>query len=189
MAGESEREKGDEAVILAEINTLKQLDPYIKRARGIVDTITGHWTGGTYGDIDHSDYHAVIGHGGKIFITRDFDEAGAHTWMRNTGNLGVAMACCADMGTVYADGTVMDWGNFPPTREQVERMAEVVAYLAIGIGVPQYRIKDHHHWACLDGYGSDRVDVMALPGTSEYGWDVIMRKAAENAEKWGLKLP
>ena len=39
-------------------------------------------------------------------------------------------------------------------------------------------------------FGTDEAAKMiALPGTSEYGWDVIMRKAVENAKKWGVRMP
>lgn len=172
-------------MILDKIQNLQDLDPQILRGRDYIDKITLHWTGGTYTDVDHSAYHIVISGTGQIYVTRNFDEVGAHTWQRNTGNLGVSLACCAGLGDVWADGTVTDWGDYPPTDEQVEAMARVVAYLAVGLGVEMSAVQDHHHYAVLDGYGSDRVDIMSLPQESGDGRNIIVGKARWYLEQWG----
>lgn len=176
-------------MILKKTRTLKDLDPYIYEGRGWVKRITTHWTGGTYSNVDYSAYHVVIGHDGTIYVTRHFNESGAHVANRNTHNLGISMACCGDMGIMYADGTVSDWGTYPPTDIQVDKMSEVLAYLMIGIGVPYQNVKDHHYYASIDGYGSDRVDIMALPQEpGKYGNDILLGKALWYANLWGINL-
>lgn len=176
-------------MIIEKILDLNAFDPHIMRGRGYIDKITLHWTAGTYYDVDHSAYHVVIDGSEQIYITCNFDERGAHTWRRNTGNLGIALACCYGLGDVWADGTVANWGNYPPTDKQVEAMARVVAYLAVGLGVQTADIHDHHYWAELDGYGSERVDMMSLPQEAgKSGRDIIVGKAVWYAQQWGVKL-
>ncbi|MDU3215562.1 MAG: N-acetylmuramoyl-L-alanine amidase [Negativicoccus succinicivorans] len=176
-------------MILAEIRQLNQLDGYIYQGRDYINKITLHWTATAYDEVDFSEYHITISGSGRVFVTRQFNERGAHTWQRNTGNLGIALACCGGTAPcIWADGTVAGWGSYPPTNAQVEKMAEVVAYTAIGLGVPAVNIQDHHHWARLDGYGCDRVDIMRLPQENGTGRDIIVGKARYYANKWGLSL-
>lgn len=175
---------------MIEIKKLNELDEYIRQAVGAVRWITNHWTATAYDVVDLNDYHITISGDGRIFLQRPLDQAGAHTWRRNTGNVGVAICCCGGVEpNVWADGSVHGWGTYPPTDKQVEVMAQVVAYLAVGLGVPAANIRDHHYWAVMDGYGSDRVDVMALPQEpGAYGNDVIVGKAIWYAQQWGVEL-
>ncbi|MCI5836726.1 MAG: N-acetylmuramoyl-L-alanine amidase [Veillonellaceae bacterium] len=174
---------------MIQIENLKELDPFIRRAVGAIRYITLHWTAADYDAVNYNAYHIVISGAGAIYLNRELERAGAHTWRRNTANVGVAIACCGGRPpNIWADGTVADWGDYPPTDEQVEVMAQVVAYLAVGLGVPAENIRDHHYWAEMDGYGSDRIDIMALPQEPGNGRDIILGKARWYAGQWGVTL-
>lgn len=177
-------------MIYLSTNNLNDLDPFIMDGRGYIDKITTHWTGCGYDELDFPDYHVVIDQEGTYHVTRPFNEKGAHTWRRNTGNLGVSMACCDDALTVFASGYVSNWGDAPPTKAQIEATAQLIGYLAIGLGVRFADIHDHHHYARLDGYGSERVDVMSLPSTQPgAGMAILKGKAKWYIQSWGLEVP
>lgn len=60
-------------------------------------TITGHWTAGRYKQY-FNDYHLLINDDGEILMPNGvtLDSVLAHTYGRNTGNIGVSMCCCLD---------------------------------------------------------------------------------------------
>ena len=82
-----------------------------------------HWTAGWYGNL-YGDYHISIAKDGATMIATDnFAEVLSHTWRRNTGSIGIALCCCA-----FADTESL--GDAPPTKAQIETMAQVIAKLA-----------------------------------------------------------
>ena len=82
-----------------------------------------HWTAGHYGQFFPEDYHLQIDEDGTIYAsTDDLSEYLPHTWHLNTGTVGITL-CCA----VGAD--TEDLGDEPPTEEQIEVMAQVIAVL------------------------------------------------------------
>ena len=88
-----------------------------------------HWSACNY-DQFFDDYHINISKDGKYFVsTNDLSEILAHTWRRNTGAVGVALAC-------GHGATTNDLGDEPPTSEQIESMAVVVAWLCNIIDIP-----------------------------------------------------
>ena len=56
--------------------------------------VTLHWSGGGYTNTSPH-YHLNILGDGRVWSDFDsFDTTGKHTWLRNTGNIGISMLCC-----------------------------------------------------------------------------------------------
>lgn len=106
-----------------------------------------HWTGMHYGQ-QFSDYHINIDYDGTIYVSTDnMDEQLSHTWHRNTGAVGIALDCAYGAGSE-------DLGSEPPTDEQIETMAKVIAVLSNALDVPidKQHIMTHGEAAnCEDG--------------------------------------
>jgi hypothetical protein len=54
------------------------------------------------------------------------DEVLAHTWKRNSGSVGITLACCVG-------ATSSDLGDEPPTNAQIEAMAQAIVAVADGL--------------------------------------------------------
>ncbi len=163
-------------VSLADIRTMAE------EAVGAIDRIFLHWSAGHY-DNPSSKYHISITGDGRILVAMPLTETGEHTYMQNTGSVGVSILCCAD-AVAYADGRV-DFGNVPPTDVQVDIMARVVAALCQGLGLlPDFaHVRTHAEQADLDDYGPattwERWDLWALPGVpAGQGGEIIRQMAA-----------
>lgn len=167
-------------------------------ARGMIDHVYLHWTAGWYGQC-YDSYHICIDKGGEIYLMCDnsLTEVKAHTWQRNTGAVGVSLCCCGD-ATATADGSRIDLGSEPPTAQQIESMAEVVAVLADEFQLPldtdEY-VMTHYEAAKRDGYapGQDpdcRWDLWKIPdyygaeGRLDDGGALIRGKAAWYQRQW-----
>ena len=97
-----------------------------------------HWTAGRYGQL-FDDYHISIDADGAVYIaTENFAEMLAHTWRRNSGAIGITLACAHG-------ATTDDLGDFPPTQMQIEVMAATVAEIAEAICIPidRYHVLTH----------------------------------------------
>ena len=132
---------------------------------GRTPSIIAHWSAGHYGQF-YDDYHINIDADGSIYIsTDDLSETLAHTWKRNTGAVGIAMACCA-----FA--TTNDLGDEPPTPAQIESMAQVVAVVAdaLWLTIDKYHVLTHSEAA--DNYDDLNIH-------EDYG-------AYSTAERWDL---
>ena len=71
-------------------------------------------------------YHINILGDGKIVIsTTDFSEVKNHTWRRNSGSIGIALACAYGASSA-------NLGGYPPTAKQIEVMAQVINAVATG---------------------------------------------------------
>jgi len=159
-----------------------------------------HWTAGWY---DHvfEDYHiSIMGafnpedeDNGKLFIsTEDFSDILQHTWLRNTGSIGVAL-CCG----VGADTN--DLGDCPPTAKQIEMMAKVVAALCDELDLPVdiYTVLTHGEAADnedddVEGYGEEKcygpkndcerwdLEYLGTEESPEYNpWDTSGRRGGD----------
>lgn len=92
-------------------------------ANGREPKIYLHWTGMHYGQF-FDDYHINIDEDGSLHTScDDFSETLEHTWLRNSGAIGIAMACCAGGGS-------RGLGDEPPTERQIEAMAQVIGKVA-----------------------------------------------------------
>lgn len=133
-----------------------------------------HWSAGHY-DSFFEDYHINIAKDGSIFLTADdLSEILPHTWHRNSGAIGVSLACCAG-------ATSNDLGDEPPTDAQIESMAKVIAVLAnaLDLTIDIYRVMTH-------GEAADNLDGEDIP--EPYGpdngcerWDLAILK---NGDEW-----
>jgi len=107
-----------------------------------------HWTAGWYENI-YDDYHICIGEHGEIWpTTYDLSETLEHTWARNSGSIGIALCCgaCADTENL---------GEAPPTAEQIEAMAKVIATLCSALGLPINKQTVLTHGEAADGEDQD----------------------------------
>lgn len=96
------------------------------RAYGREPKIYLHWTAGHYGQYYLNDYHIAIDADGSIYVDHDFDEVLAHTYHRNSGAVGITLACCVG-------ATSDNLGSEPPTDAQIEAMAQVIVAVADGL--------------------------------------------------------
>lgn len=96
------------------------------RAYGREPKIYLHWTAGHYGQYYLNDYHIAIDYDGSIYVDNALDEVLAHTYHRNSGAVGITLACCVG-------ATSDDLGSEPPTNDQIEVMAQVIAVVADGL--------------------------------------------------------
>ena len=151
--------------------TLKQLAEHCLHLPRSIRRIILHWTAGRYGQV-FDDYHINIDKDGEIYFTcEDLADLKAHTWMRNTGSIGITLDCCYDAVIGKAvEGTTpyINWGPYPPTQKQIEAMAMVIAVLTanLGLDINEDTVFTHAEAAKRDGYGIDSSD-------PEMRWDLL----------------
>lgn len=164
--------------------TLQELAALAENAKGEIRRIHLHWTAGHYNNT-YDDYHLNITGDGTVWSScGKLTEYKEHTWHRNSGAVAVSICCCAD-AVAYADGGV-DFGSVPPTRQQLETLARVVAVLCRGLDLPidDNYVMTHAEAADLDDYGPattfERWDLWKLAsadGTLQDGGALIRSKA------------
>ena len=104
-----------------------------------------HWTAGRYSQF-WDDYHVQIDEDGKLYmppyVTLDDDSLPA-TYHRNTGSVAITLLCCVG-------ATTEDLGEMPPTKAQIESMAQAIVAIADGLWLTID--KDHvlTHGECAD---------------------------------------
>lgn len=128
-----------------------------------INKIYLHWSAGRYHEF-YDEYHLNIDADGAVIVTtNDLTEYLPHTWMRNNMAIGIS-ASCAYQAKCYADGSV-DFGDYPPTAEQIDSMAKVVAVLSncLALDINKNVVMTHAEAANLDGYG---------PQTTCERWDL-----------------
>jgi hypothetical protein len=146
-----------------------------------------HWSAGYYGQFS-SRYHIHVDFDGKLYVsTRDFSSVLDHTYRRNTGAIGISLACC-----VGAD-TEGHWGAAPPTELQIEAMAQVIAVLAdaLDLTIDIYRVmthaeaannldgfNPHYDWYDPNGYPDGKYG----PGFSCERWDLWFFPGVDKGE-------
>lgn len=136
-----------------------------------------HWTAGHYGQV-YSDYHISIDYDGKIYFPFDNDNLNlhrSHTYLRNSGAVGIALLGCWDAEA--NNGYDLDMGSEPITQAQIEACAAVVAVLCKN--APYLKMENvltHEEIATIDGYGPGS-------GDSETRWDLwYLPDSAHNYE-------
>lgn len=108
-----------------------------------------HWTAGHYGQLYLNDYHIAIDADGSIYVDSAFDEVLAHTYRRNSGSVGITLACGAFASTD-------NLGDEPPTQKQIEAMAQVIVAVADGL----WLTIDRNH-VMTHGEAADNIDGIA----------------------------
>ena len=136
------------------------------RAYGRDPKIYLHWSAGHYGQY-YDDYHINIDSDGSIYLsTDDLAEVLAHTYCRNSGAVGVALACAYRADT-------QDLGPEPPTSAQIEIMAQVIAVLCSALWLTLDR--DH---VMTHGEAADNID--GIYASDPYG-------PQSTCERWDLQ--
>ena len=139
---------------------------------GRTPIIVAHWSAGRW-DQKFEDYHINIDGEGRCWIsTDDFADVLAHTYMRNSGAVGITLCAC------YG-ATTQDLGEYAPTEKQIEVMAQVIAVVAkaLWLTIDKYHVMTHSEAAdnydglnVHENYGAfstcERWDNLFL-GTSE----------------------
>ena len=128
------------------------------QARGRIKGLYLHWTGDHYGRA-YDDYHINIDKDGTLYQTcSKLTELKQHTYLRNTGTLGIAL-CCGH-GAVCHDSGRVNLGVVPPTSKQIDTLAQVIALLTHALGLPlaYATVNTHAEIACMDGYGPGSGD-------------------------------
>lgn len=132
-----------------------------------------HWSAGRYEQF-FDDYHINIDKDGSIYVSSDnFYEIKSHTYKRNTGAIGISLACCYK-------ATTDNLGDYPPTVLQIESMSQVIAVLckALDLTIDIYRVMTHAEAANnLDGLDPNYEDNgypsgKYGPGFSFERWDL-----------------
>lgn len=125
-----------------------------------------HWSAGHYGQF-FDDYHINIESDGTIYVsTEDLSDVLAHTYHRNSGAIGVSLACAYGANT-------SNLGNEPPTDDQIEAMAQVTWKLCDGLWLTID--KDH---VMTHGEAADNED--GIEASDPYG-------PKSTVERWDLE--
>lgn len=134
-----------------------------------------HWSAKHYGQF-YNAYHINIDHDGSIYVTtNDLSELKGHTYMRNTGSIGIALSCC--------EGAKPDnLGNEPPTNQQIEAMAQVIATLSKVLHVPIDKMHVMTH-----GEAADNEDLL-FPAYENNGRPYGMYGPLHTRERWDLAI-
>ena len=183
-----------------------------REARGGIRRIFLHWTGGHYGTNEDA-YHICIDRNGEAYLNcKSFLSFKAHTYEHNTGAIGIALLCGYEgrcwapagkdaslLDVAYESGhpakagcAVIDYGEEPPTRKQIEGMAKIVALLCRELYLPieEDTVMTHCEIAFIDGYGPGdgdpdmRWDLWFLPepgslGGALYPGGLLLRAKAQ----------
>lgn len=134
-----------------------------------------HWSAKHYGQF-YNAYHINIDHDGSIYVTtNDLSELKGHTYMRNTGSIGIALACCEG-------AKPDDLGKEPPTEQQIDMMAQVVATLSQVLHVPIDKMHVMTH-----GEAGDNEDYF-FPSYENNGRPYGMYGPLHTRERWDLAI-
>lgn len=118
-----------------------------------IDKVTWHWSATNYfWKPPHKNYHFVIDGDGRVVQYLSLMTVGAHTWRRNTGNIGIAFAA-------MWDDPKTSWFDCPIKDVQIEAMACLTAELMIKLNIPFENVHDHAFFAKLDKYWPYRWDI------------------------------
>ena len=130
-----------------------------------------HWTAGHYWQ-PFSDYHInILGDGEMMSDCDGLDECLPHTWMRNTGAIGISLCCCVG-------ATTDDLGDEPPTDTQIDKMAKACAVLCQVLDIPP-----DIDYVMTHGEAADNAD-----GDNEYYDDEDCYGPVNGCERWDLQF-
>ena len=118
--------------------TINEIIALAERAKNSgINRIYCHHTGGLYkmNSVEKEHYHICIESDGTVRINGELTDYKEHTWHRNSNAIGIAL-CCAYGATVYKNPERINWNGYPPTPIQVERLAEVICFIATVLEIP-----------------------------------------------------
>ena len=157
---------------------------------GPIQRITLHWTAGNY-TTNFDDYHFCIKADGSCVKTRPLSEEGAHTWMRNSGNIGLAFDGEEDAHPV-ADGHGGEkpaGSPFPITPHQIETMAKAVAELCVTHDLALHGVVKLPHYQ-REGAGTDDDRLVPTGGSimaptvTDHRWYAVQDQY--EADRWDI---
>ena len=129
-----------------------------------------HWSAGHYGSF-FNDYHINIDKNGELYTSvDDLSEVLSHTYRRNTGSIGIALACCAG-------ATSSDLGSEPPTNEQIDAMAKSCAIILKELGISSSEVTTQY--IMTHGEAADNID--GIEASEQYG-------PQSTVERWDLQF-
>ena len=157
-----------------------QIKEMARKARGLVDHIYLHWSGGRYG-VNEDAYHLCIDEDGQVYVNcKKLSEEKAHTWLRNSeamaisllcgyggncwppgnGNVRTSTAVYVGDGIVTQNDAIIRLGDYPPTQKQIETMAKLVAIICeeLGLVIDKDTVQTHCEIAFKDHYGPGSGD-------------------------------
>lgn len=159
-----------------------------------------HWTAGHYGQFFDS-YHINIDADGSIYLSTDnLAELKSHTYRRNSGAIGIALACAYQ-------ATPVGLGPEPPTHAQIEAVAQVVAVLASALDLtidlqrvmthaeaadnkdglnPSYEANGHPDGKHGPEHSCERWDLWFLPGMARGSGGEVLRGKANWYQQQGV---
>lgn len=151
---------------------LTEIRPYFYRYAEPVKVYL-HWTAGEY-ETTYGDYHFCIAGNGQIVNTRDLHQIPSATYGRNTGSIAIALCCCAGAVAYKGEPNYADLGHFPPTDEQLDACAKLMAVIADVFDIPI----DIKHFM-THGEAGDNID--GWEATEKYGMNTT-------CERWDLAV-
>jgi len=155
-------------VTLADIRTLAQA------AAGNISHVYIHWTAGHYGQ-HFPDYHILVDKDGTLIATvDDLTTHLNHTYMRNTGAIAIGALCA------YEAHSTDNLGPEPPTDEQIEAIAQVMAVLSKELELP---IDIQHFMTHAEA--ADNMDGLN-PGYEANGYPDGKYGPANSVERWDM---
>ncbi len=135
--------------------------------------ITLHWTAGGPAQT-FPEYHWCVTGAGGVVQTLPIGEKGAHTWRRNSNNIGISMCCCPP--------------GQPPTTVQIEHTAKLVAELCMRYGIP---VQGSYEGPAYRREGADtpddtlvQVGTQACPTVTDHAW--YARQDGYYPERWDI---
>lgn len=147
----------------------------IAEAYGHPVACTLHWTADTYFSY-YNDYHILIDGDGDYHVTTDdFSIVKSHNWMKNSGNIGIAL-CCA----YGADSNSL--GYYPPTQVQIIALEKLVAVLSEALDIEIDKVHFPTH-----GESADNEDwTYYYPSYTGYINNIYGPKST--CERWDLEF-
>lgn len=134
-----------------------------------------HWTAGHYGQMYTDEYHIGIDEDGSIYNEYPLDEVLSHTWKRNTGAVGISLACAVG-------ATTDDLGYEPPTDAQIEAMAQVIWIIADALWLSIDKKHVLTHGECADNEDGEDIHEAYGPKSTVERWDLEFLGTEESPE-------
>ena len=133
-----------------------------------------HWSAGRYMQY-FPDYHINIDYDGSYYLSTDnFADILYHNYKKNSGSIGICLCCGYDATSSFI-------GPNPPTGEQIEAMARVIAVLTKALDIPIDTVHVPSH-----GQSADNEDFVL-----DFGDDTGFRNGTygpkSNCERWDLE--
>ncbi len=151
------------------------------KSKGEIARLFLHWTAGHY-DNRYDDYHVNISFDGNVYLTcEELTDEKCHTIMHNSRCVGIALDCAvgAVLQKALYPGKV-NWGEAPPTTEQLKALCKVVAVLtdALGLEITNTTVTTHAEIANEDGYGPTNCG-----HSQEMRWDLWLLPNPKNSKE------